>query len=376
MGLDPKKKTDLPVHVFEKVETAEEFNGTVKDPDGEDDLVEHLEALDALNLEHMFRGGEDAGSIYRADVRLELDIPDVAVIRAGEQGIAYDEWDHRKARYRRDWSMVYPTYIGHGCSPWAADKAIEHRGLIAQLVRNMRAKRHRLKPQSRQRDGEDIDLEAVVLELAGRAAGHGGDTRLYSKRIRSLRSVATTVLVDLSLSSDSWVGDQRVLDVALESLVVLGETTQVLGDALQVLGFASQTRNQVRVWELKGWNESWQMARSRLGELTPQGYTRIGPALRHACAEVGKTQVQRKLVLMLTDGKPTDYDRYEGRYGVADVRQAVREASAMGVHIHALAIDETAREYLPQMLGANHWSLLSSPGELVRTLSEVYARLT
>ena len=48
---------------------------------------------------------------------------------------------------------------------------------------------------------------------------------------------------------------------------------------------------------------------------------------------------QPNVIILLTDGRPCDYDRYEGRYGVADVRHALREGEARGVITHALAID-------------------------------------
>src|SRR5262249_34111386 len=41
---------DVLVHTFEKVETAEEFCGVTRTPDGADELALHAEALDALDL--------------------------------------------------------------------------------------------------------------------------------------------------------------------------------------------------------------------------------------------------------------------------------------------------------------------------------------
>ena len=65
----------------------------------------------------------------------------------------------------------------------------------------------------------------------------------------------------------------------------------------------------------------------------------------------------------MSDGKPTDYDRYEGRYGVADVRQAVHEAQQRSVHLFALAVDAEARFYLPRMFGGplRHPALAGAP---------------
>ena len=183
------------------------------------------------------------------------------------------------------------------------------------------------------------------------------------------------MLLDVSLSADAWVDGARVLDVAREAVLVLGEVAHRLGDSLQVLAFASHTRNRCRVWTVRDWGEPWAAGRARLGALHPQGYTRIGPALRHATTELARTEADRKLLLLVSDGKPTDYDRYEGRYGVADVRQALREAEARGVSTHALAVDAVAGAHLPSMLGPGAWHVLPHPRRLPEALTTVYGRL-
>ena len=159
-------------------------------------------------------------------------------------------------------------------------------------------------------------------------------------------------------------------------MLVLGEVADRLGDRLQILTFASHTRNRCRVWEVKGWHDGWCESRDRLGALEPRGYTRIGPALRHATAGLAAEPADRRLLLLVSDGKPTDYDRYEGRYGIADIRQALREAEAAGVHPHALAVDAIARDYLPPMFGPGNWNVLRDPGALPEALTTVYGRWT
>jgi nitric oxide reductase NorD protein len=184
------------------------------------------------------------------------------------------------------------------------------------------------------------------------------------------------VLLDLSLSADAWIEGRRVLDVTREAALVLGEVAHRLGDRLQLLGFASHTRNQVRVWEICGWREAWSAGRARLGGLRPQGYTRIGPALRHAAAGLAAVEARDRLLLLISDGKPTDYDRYEGAYGIADIRQAMREARAQRIRTHALAVAQEGRDYLPAMLGPGAWSLMSHPDQLLEALALAYGRLS
>jgi nitric oxide reductase NorD protein len=64
-------------------------------------------------------------------------------------------------------------------------------------------------------------------------------------------------------------------------------------------------------------------------------------------------------------------DRYEGRYGVADVHRAVLDAQGSGVVTHALAVDPAAMAWLPSMFGHGRASVVARPEELVTVLATV-----
>jgi len=375
--LDEKEAEDaVLIHTFEKVETADEYRGGARDTDGADELDDHLESLEEVDLREVMRGGEQAHSLLRSSINLDAEIPQVGQCEPGEKGIPYDEWDFRRGAYRKDWCTVYPTAFRRMNPSWAYEARAKHASLIRDLTRRLGAHRSRLEAVDRQADGEDIDLRALVDEHASRRAGHGGNTRLYTRRAKRRRSFAATVLIDLSLSSDSWVDGRRVLDVARDAAFVLGEVTRPFGDRIQILAFASHTRNHCRVWEICGWNDTWELGRAKLGALEPQGYTRIGPALRHATAELAAESADARLLLLISDGKPTDYDRYEGRYGIADVRHALHEAERLDIATHALAVDRVACDYLPAMFGPGGWHILPHPNQLPEVLATVYGRLT
>ena len=374
--LDERRARERVVtHSFEKIETLEEHRGQLQRMDGADELDEHGEALDELDLRELIRGGEAAESMVKAEVGLGSGIPDVARVEADEVGLPYDEWDEARGAFRPGWCTVYAAPVREHDPAWLVAATVRHRRLVDELHRRLLVHRGRRRPRARQREGEDVDVDALVDELADRRAGRTPSDRVYVDRPRAQRSFATTVLLDVSLSTDAWMDDQRVLDVARESVLVLGDVADRLGDTLQVLAFASHTRNRCRVWTLRDWNEPWATARGRLGALRPQGYTRIGPALRHGTRELLRSGADHRLLLLLSDGRPTDLDRYEGRHGTADVRHAWREASASGVHTHVLAIDRAASATLAATFGDGSWHVVPHPGALPEALATVYGRM-
>ena len=82
------------------------------------------------------------------------------------------------------------------------------------------------------------------------------------------------------------------------------------------------------------------------------------------------------MLLLLTDGKPNDLDRYEGRYGAEDTRMAVIEARRLGLQVFCVTIDDQAEDYLPHLFGRNGFVLLRHANELPRRLPQLYWQLT
>lgn len=377
IDLDPQEDTNPPPAApFERAETLDSYRGGRRDLDGMDELESHLEALEEVELGDLVRSNQTTQSLLRADLELGADVGDAAAEDDRSRGIAYDEWDARTRSYRKAWCTVYPAEARSGDARWSVETLQAHRVLVRRLRQRLEAYRSGLRAAPRQLDGEEIDLAAALDERVALRAGRGGDPRLYVRQRKRRRDFATLVLLDVSMSTDSWVEGRRILDVAREATLVLGEVADELGDRLQVLAFASETRNRCDVWKVLGEGESWSQGKRRLAALVPTGYTRIGPALRHATALLSATPAERRLLLLISDGKPTDYDRYEGRYGIGDVRQAIREARDHEIDTHALAVDAVARDYLPALFGDGGWHILSSPDQLVESLTAVYGRLT
>jgi nitric oxide reductase NorD protein len=181
------------------------------------------------------------------------------------------------------------------------------------------------------------------------------------------------VLLDSSLSTDGWVAGRRVIDVEKAAVIALGDALDGLFDDVAVAGFCSQTRRDCRFLLAKDFGDTWAVGARRVASLQPAGYTRIGPALRHASVLLQASAARRKLLLLVSDGKPSDADRYEGRYGMNDVRRAVTDAQRDGVHIHAIAVDPSAQRWLPTMFGHGRATVVQQPNQLVNALAHITA---
>ena len=376
VDLESQKDKDNPlVHSFEKVHTATEYQSGRKQLDGSDQLAEQEEALEELELSKLTRTSETAQSVYRADLQAGLHTADLEEDAASTRAHRYPEWNFKRREYRGDWCTVNEQISPPSGS--ASTVAAASRRLHGEVLR-LQAELKRLELErrwrNRQLDGSEIDIDALVDRQATLMAGRHPDPRIYVRRKVHDSELAMLILVDASLSSDSWVSGKRIFDVVRDSTQVLVESFEPTSAKLSIGAFYSNTRRDCRFLVAKGFEDSTRLGLRRLHAIAPAGYTRIGPAVRHALEVLDRSGARRRLILLLTDAKPTDYDHYEGHYGVEDVRQALREAGEQGVHCLALAVRDKGEAYLTQMFGPHGWMLLpdvhSLPGRFVSVATD------
>lgn len=292
-------------------------------------------------------------------------------------GILYPEWDHRAAAYRAGHCVVRETVAPEGDPQWAGAVRRAHAALFARVRRVFEALRPRRERRRRQIDGDDLDLDAIVADHADRRAHLPGSDRIYTEQRPNRRDVAVSFLVDASGSTDAHVADARsVLEIEQAATLALCEALRRLGDRHAVHAFSGEGRRDVRVMRIKGFDEDPGVAPGRIAGLAPDRFTRLGAPLRHLTAALAREPARRRLLLLLSDGKPNDEDEYEGRYGVEDVRQAVLEARALGLEVFCLTVDREGSRYLPRMFGPSGYAVLADVRQLPERLLDLYRRLT
>jgi nitric oxide reductase NorD protein len=359
---------------------------SVEDPMGLQRPVDHDDAADAAGLGDALSDlpearivrtpGTPREVLHSATIPLGPGASDPRAI-TGADGITYPEWDHRLAAYRFPGAIVRFGKPTVGDRDWGANVLARHAVLVRQVRRRFDGLRPRRVHLGRQLDGPELDLGAFVTAFADWRTGAPGDDRLYAASRPARRDLAIVVLADVSASTDAWVGGRlRIVDVEKEALVVLLEALAALGDRHAVLAFSGQGPRAVHVRTVKAFDDATgDDARRRIAALEPDGYTRLGTAIRHASALLGREGARFRLLLILSDGKPNDVDEYAGRYGIADTRQAVAEARLQGLMPFCLTVDREAPAYLPAIFGPRGFAILSRPARLPSVLVGVLRAL-
>lgn len=376
LAIDKKQQEDyVLMHSFEKIETAEEFNGNWRDFDGKDELKSHQEALEDMKMKFTVRVDDTVHSVYQADFIENTSIAESAEIDATGFHLKYNEWNYKKRAYLDDFCKVYPKTQLKTHDTYYKNTINKYKTTLNGLRKMLTSVNNKMQQQRRQLQGEEFDLDALTDLYSDLHSGKSPDERIYLANRKKDKEIAILVLLDLSLSSDGYAAGNRVIDVEKEVSILFGEILQEFDISFAIDGFYSKTRNFTTYLTVKDFNEKWQHAKDKIGSVQPNGYTRIGPALRHAAARIENVDAKNKWIILLSDGKPNDYDKYEGQYGIQDIKQALRELNEKNINTYALAIENQAKYYLPQMFGHNHYQILTSPQALLKSMVKLYEKI-
>ncbi|HXT14333.1 MAG TPA: VWA domain-containing protein [Gemmatimonadaceae bacterium] len=306
-------------------------------------------------------------SAWNAPAELQLGAPDDL-----PPPTHYDEWSVDRGAYVRRAVAVRVHKPRSGDDAWIRAAMNEHGATVRRIRHQFEKFRARRTLLRRQRAGSELDSDALVEAAVDRRIGRPFDDRLYVDARPARRGVAIAVLIDASNSTDRPLGHgQRIIDVERIASFLASEALDALGDLYAIYSFGGQGASNVKLSVIKDFSEpNGRSVHERIGAIEPDGFTRLGAAIRHATAQLARQSAGHRLLLILSDGRPHDID-YQDRYGVEDTRQAVFEARASGVFPYCLTVDADASEYLPRLFGRAGHTVLRQPEHLPKALLAV-----
>lgn len=291
----------------------------------------------------------------------------------------YPEWDYTSQSLRPDWVSLYERLHPSGQAADIDALLAKHSALSKRLKRLLDL----LKPQDKvrvrfQEDGSELDLDVAIRSLIDLKSGNQPDVRINMSHTTDGRSIATTLLLDLSesLNQKARGSEQTVLQLSQEAVSLLAWAVQQLGDPLAIAGFHSNTRHDVRYLHLKGFGERWgDEVKARLAAMQAAYSTRMGAALRHAARTLSTQAADKKLLLVLTDGQPADIDVKDERLLIEDAKEAVRELDHQGIFTYCINLDATADAYVSDIFG-KRYTVIDNIARLPEQLPKLFMALT
>jgi hypothetical protein len=291
----------------------------------------------------------------------------------------YDEWNNETQDYLYDWCHLSEIDSFYMEKSYRAGSV-----LSKEQVRKVRQVFERLRPELVKKKknlltGDEVVLDSLVNYLVEKKAGLYPEEKIYSKDFKDERDIAAALLIDISGSTAENVEGQEVLEIEKSATFLLAEGLRELGDKFGIFGFSGSGRGKCSYYVFKKFEEDWKdEQQQRLIGCRPSSSTRIGVAIRHTVKKLKALDSRRKLIIIITDGKPQDSDGYttEGLYAQHDVRMSCIEAKRNGIVVFCLSTENNSFEELELMFPVKRYAIMSNITELPRLLAKSYIKLT
>jgi nitric oxide reductase NorD protein len=367
-----ERRDSLILHKFEAILSWAEFLNLNRrvDDDDPDSAKKAADDQEEIGL----------GQISKAPatrLKLHLDLAPEDVDRERLSGITlYPEWDTRTGTYLSDHVRILDSLAQPGTAQPAFRTDPQARRRIHRVRQQFEALRPGRVSIPGQLDGDELDIEAAVRARVDILANGAGTNRIWRQTRPQARDLAVSILLDISRSTESAVGDRAVIDIEREALAALAWGLDACGDTFAINAFSSLKRDRVYIQTCKAFDEPMgPLVEDRIGGLRPGFYTRLGAAVRHASRGLAAQGGKRRLLLVITDGKPNDLDHYEGRHGIEDTAMAVREARRAGQSVFGITVDRQAKSWFARMFGQGSFHVIAHPERLTEALPMIYREL-
>jgi hypothetical protein len=349
-------------------------------------------------------GGTRATETKRTPTTAEQILALTRSSRRAEEVFLHDEWDHVIADYRPAWCRVHEVAVEGEDAGFFSGTLARYAEMLPEVRRHFQ----RVKPEGYRvvhglLDGEDFDLNALVTARSDLRARREPSAKLYTRRQREERDVATLFLLDMSASTDEEaepappIADgapatspspsrpqrrgRRVIDIQKEALVIMAQALEEIGDLYAIYGFSGHGRDRVEFFDVKSFEEPLTLSvRARIGAIEPQRSTRMGAAIRQAIAKLRVQPSRARHLLLLSDGFPQDFDYGDDRrsnlYGLRDTTMALREAERSGIATFCITVDRAGNDYLREMCDEKNYLVIDDIRALPRELPKIYSETT
>ena len=300
--------------------------------------------------------------------------------RESEVAVRYPEYDYLTGTERPSWTCVVEYFPDFG-DAYKIDRILETHTDLVNRIRNLIQSAKVSLPERlhHQSIGESLDIDACIDAVISRKMDRIPDPRIYSTTERRKRDLSVLVLLDVSNSTNDRVqtAGASVIELEIQATTLLAYAMSELNDPFAISAFCSDGKEDVHYYRIKDFKSPYDAtARANLAGLSGKLSTRMGAAMRHAANDLSMQHTHRRLLLVISDGEPSDIDVKDKKYLVEDARKVVRSISRLGIDTFCVGLDAGGDNYLNKIFGIKNVAVIDKLDRLPERLPMLYLRLT
>jgi len=292
----------------------------------------------------------------------------------------YSEWDYRSQIDTQAWVTLREKTPKSGDLQLIDQIIAQNNHLLSRMKNFLHAIRYEGVRRIRKlEEGDEIDINAAIRAQIDINLGVPPDSRVMMRSVRKNHDISVLVLLDLSRSTMKKVQGQEhtVLQLTQQVCVLFADAISSVGDPFAIHGFCSETRHRVEYYRFKDFDQPYDdIPKGKIAGMTGQRNTRMGAAIRHATYYLNAQKSSKKLLMLITDGAPSDDDVHDSKYLRVDTTKAVSEARRSGINTYCISLDPGADQYVSRIFGARNYMVVDHIKSLPEKILMLYASLT
>jgi nitric oxide reductase NorD protein len=264
----------------------------------------------------------------------------------------YDEWNAQTQNLNK----AFVTVNHLGLLPASALKRVPLRAAQTAYLKSRQRRAIRGEFKLSVDSGEQLWLDKAIERHIDLRCKISPDENIFLQWQRQQLSAGVMVLIDASESANDRIAGSfmSILDLEKKAITYLADFFQSARIPFAVSSFHSNTKDDVSITLHKDFVSPWTDTQRRALQGLQAAYsTRLGAALRHM-SSLCANRLQQPMVLVLTDGVPSDVDCPEENYLWQDSQFAVAQLRQEGVSVICLKIGSLQGQICQKIFGLSH----------------------
>jgi len=263
----------------------------------------------------------------------------------------YDEWNANTQNLNK----ASVTVKHSGLLPAPGLKRVPLRDAQTAFLKSSRKRVVRGEFKSSVNSGEQLWLDKAIERNIDLHCRISPNENIFQQWQRQQLSTGVMVLIDASESANDRIEGSftSILDLEKKAITYLADFFQSSHIPFGISSFHSNTKDDVSITLHKDFVSPWSdTQRKALMGLQAKYSTRLGAALRHMnslCA----SRLQQPIVLVLTDGVPSDIDCPDENYLWQDSQFAVAQLKEEGTSVMCMKIGASQAKICQQIFGVS-----------------------
>ena len=290
------------------------------------------------------------------------------------------EFDYKSGRENYNWCKIKRYNFNNKSNYYLNNYLFENSKTVSN-IKNLIESSKISEPVKlkKQQDGEELDLDSCIESVIEIKRGSTPSNNIYKKTKREGRDLLVSILVDISESTNDFIKNtnKTIFSSIIEATGILSEAISKTGDDFSLSTFCSNKREDVRYWKIKDFKDKLNQNHiNKLESMKPGFSTRLGAAVRQAGDELVSKTNYRKLLLIISDGEPSDIDVEDNEYLIEDAKYAVRRLAYNGVDVFCVGVESESNKNLSRISGNKNFVIIKSASELPKKLPLIYLTLS